>query len=134
MSSGPTLDGAGMAKMETLETASAQLQRLHGLVEAMAMAVRAQQNTSQIGAQMRRAGSPMVGLLKGQFGMIADQVTALLLAATRGGSEQVKLRSMREGIAQVRTSLEIAMAKTREKHTVDDAAGGKAGGTQSSSD
>jgi hypothetical protein len=134
MSSGPTLDGAGMAKMETLETASAQLQRLHGLVEAMAMAVRAQQNTSQVGAQMRRAGSPMVGLLKGQFGMIADQVTALLLAATRGGNEQVKLRSMREGIAQVRTSLEIAIAKTREKHTVDDAAAGKAGGTRSSSD
>lgn len=134
MSSGPTLDGAGMAKMETLETASAQLQRLHGLVEAMAMAVRAQQNTSQIGAQMRRAGSPMVGLLKGQFGMIADQVTALLLAATRGGNEQVKLRSMREGIAQVRTSLEIAIAKTREKHTIDDAADGKAGGTRSSSD
>jgi hypothetical protein len=134
MSSGPTLDGAGMAKMETLETASAQLQRLHGLVEAMAMAVRAQQNTSQIGAQMRRAGSPMIGLLKGQFGMIADQVTALLLAATRGGNEQVKLRSMREGIAQVRTSLEIAIAKTREKHTMDDAADGKAGGARSSSD
>jgi hypothetical protein len=123
-----------MAKMETLETASAQLQRLHGLVEAMAMAVRAQQNTSQVGAQMRRAGSPMIGLLKGQFGMIADQVTALLLAATRGGNEQVKLRSMREGIAQVRTSLEIAIAKTREKHTMDDAADGKAGGTRSSSD
>jgi hypothetical protein len=123
-----------MAKMETLETASAQLQRLHGLVEAMAMAVRAQQNTSQIGAQMRRAGSPMIGLLKGQFGMIADQVTALLLAATRGGNEQVKLRSMREGIAQVRTSLEIAIAKTREKHTMDDAADGKAGGARSSSD
>lgn len=134
MSSGPTLDGAGMAKMETLETASAQLQRLHGLVEAMAMAVRAQQNTSQIGAQMRRAGSPMIGLLKGQFGMIADQVTALLLAATRGGNEQVKLRSMREGIAQVRTSLEIAIAKTREKHIMDDAADGKAGGTRPSSD
>jgi len=69
-------------------------------------------------AQMRRAGSPMVGLLKGQFGMIADQVTALLLVSTRGGGEQTKLRSMREGIAQVRTALEIAIAKTKEKHTV----------------
>lgn len=118
MSSGPTLDGAGMAKLETLETASGQLQRLHGIVEQMAMAMRAQQNTSQIGAQMRRAGSPMVGLLKGQFGMIADQVTALLLVSTRGGGEQTKLRSMREGIAQVRTALEIAIAKTKEKHTV----------------
>ncbi len=107
-----------MAKLETLETASGQLQRLHGIVEQMAMAMRAQQNTSQIGAQMRRAGSPMVGLLKGQFGMIADQVTALLLVSTRGGGEQTKLRSMREGIAQVRTALEIAIAKTKEKHTV----------------
>jgi hypothetical protein len=111
-----------MAKMETLEAASAHLQRLHGLVEGMAMALRAQQNTSQIGAQMRRAGNPMVGLLKGQFGMISDQVTALLLASTRGGGEQTKLRSMREGIAQVRTSLEIAAAKTKEKHTVNDPA------------
>jgi hypothetical protein len=122
MSSGPTLDGAGMAKLETLETASAHLQRLHGIVEGMAMAMRAQQNTSMVGAQMRRAGSPMVGLLKGQFGMISDQVTALLLASTRGGGEQVKLRTMREGIAQVRTALEIAVAKTKEKHTVADPA------------
>lgn len=120
MASGPKLDGAGVAKLETLEEATAQLQRLHGIVEHMAMAIRAQQDTAQIGAQMRRAGSPMVGLLKGQFGMIADQVTALLLIATRGGGEQVKLRSMREGVAQIRTQLEIAMVKTREKHTVQD--------------
>jgi hypothetical protein len=123
MASGPTLDGAGMAKLETLESASAQLQRLHGIVENMAMAIRAQQSTTQIGAQMRRAGSPMVGLLKGQFGMIADQVAALLLVSTRGGAEQVRLRSMREGIAQVRAALEIAIAKTKEKHTIKEDAG-----------
>ena len=132
MSSGPTLDGAGMAKLETLEAASAHLQRLHGLVEGMAMAMRAQQNTSQIGAQMRRAGNPMIGLLKGQFGMISDQVTALLLASTRGGGEQAKLRTMREGIAQVRTSLEIAVARTKEKHTVSDPANAHPGRTESS--
>ena len=134
MSSGPTLDGAGMAKLETLETASAHLQRLHGLVEGMAMAMRAQQNTSQIGAQMRRAGNPMIGLLKGQFGMISDQVTALLLASTRGGGEQTKLRTMREGIAQVRTSLEIAVARTKEKHTVSDPANAHPGRDASSSE
>ena len=134
MASGPTLDGAGMAKMETLEAANAQLQRLHGLVEGMAMAMRAQQNTSQIGAQMRRAGSPMIGLLKGQFGMISDQVTALLLASTRGGGEQVKLRTMREGIAQIRASLEIAVTKTKEKHTVAEASNEHPGGNRSSSD
>ena len=95
MSSGPKLDGAGVAKLETLEEASAQIQRMHGIVEHMAMAVRSQQNTAQFGPQLRRVGSPLVGLLKGQFGMIADQVTAVLLIATRSGGDQVKLRSLR---------------------------------------
>lgn len=120
MSSGPKLDGAGVAKLETLEEASAQIQRMHGIVEHMAMAVRSQQNTAQFGPQLRRVGSPLVGLLKGQFGMIADQVTAVLLIATRSGGDQVKLRSLREGIAQLRIQMEIAIAKTKEKHTVPD--------------
>ena len=120
MSSGPKLDGAGLAKMETLEEAGAAVQRLHGIVERMALAVRSQQDTAQFGQQIRRSGSPLVGLLKGQFGMIADQVTALLLIATRGGGDQAKLRALREGVAQIRIQLEIAIAKTREKHTVEE--------------
>jgi hypothetical protein len=72
MSSGPQLDGAGLAKMATLEEATAALQRLHGIVERMGIAVRSQQNTAQFGMQIRRSGAPLVGLLKGQFGMIAD--------------------------------------------------------------
>lgn len=118
MASGPKLDGAGLAKMETLEEASVQVQRIHGLVERMGIAVRSQQNTSQFGSQIRRAGSPLVGLLKGQFGMISDQVTALLLIATRSGGDQVKLRSLREAVAQLRIQIEIAVAKTKEKHTL----------------
>ena len=118
MASGPKLDGAGVAKMETLEEASAHVQRLHAMVERMAIAVRSQQNTAQFGAQIRRAGSPLVGLLKGQFGMISDQVTAMLLIATRGGGDQTKLRSLREAVAQIRTQVEIAVAKTKEKHAV----------------
>ena len=120
MSTGPKLDGAGHAKMETLEDASAQVQRLHGIVERMAIAVRSQQDTAQFGAQIRRAGSPLVGLLKGQFGMIADQVSAMLLIATRGGGENNKVRSLREAVAQLRTQLEIAITRTKEKHTVPD--------------
>ena len=118
MASGPKLDGAGHAKMETLEEATAQLQRLHGIVERMAIAVRSKQDTAQFGQQIRRAGSPLVGLLKGQFGMIADQVTAMLLIATRGGGDQNRLRALRESVAQLRIQLEIAIAKTREKHTI----------------
>ena len=122
MASGPKLDGAGLAKMETLEEASACLQRLHGIVERMAMAVRSNQNTSQFGVQLRRAASPMVGLLKGQFGMIADQISAMLLIATRGGGDQTKLRSLREAVAQIRIQLEIAVAKTKEKHALEEEA------------
>jgi hypothetical protein len=118
MASGPKLDGAGLAKMETLEQAGAQIQRLHGIVERMAMAIRARQDTAQFGSQLRRAGAPLVGLLKGQFGMISDQVTAVLLIATRSGGDQVRLRSLREGVAQLRIQIEIATAKTREHHTV----------------
>ena len=118
MSTGPKLDGAGHAKMETLDEATAQLQRIHGIVERMAIAVRTQQDTAQFGAQIRRAGSPLVGLLKGQFGMISDQVTAMLLIATRGGGEQHKLRALRESVAQLRIQLEIAVTRTKEKHTI----------------
>jgi hypothetical protein len=120
MSSGTQLDGAGLAKMATLEEATTALQRLHGIVERMAIAVRSQQNTAQFGMQLRRSGGPLVGLLKGQFGMISDQVTALLLVATRGGGDEAKLRSLRESVAQIRTALEIAVAKTKEKHAIEE--------------
>jgi hypothetical protein len=33
--------------------------------------------------------------------MISDQVTAVVLASSRGESEQVRLRGLREGVAQV---------------------------------
>lgn len=122
MSSGPKLDGAGHAKMETLEAAGAAVQRIHGIVERMAIAIRSQQDTVQFGQQIRRTGAPLVGLLKGQFGMIADQVSALLLIATRSGGDQVKLRSLRESVAQLRIQLEIAVAKTKEKHTIAEVA------------
>jgi len=127
MATGPKLDGAGHAKMETLEDATTQVQRLHGLVERMAVAVRTQQDTAQFGAQIRRAGSPLVGLLKGQFGMIADHVSAMLLIATRSGGEANKVRALRESVAQLRIQLEIAIAKTKEKHTVPDAPEGDSG-------
>ena len=124
MASGPKLDGAGHAKMETLDEANAAVQRIHGIVERMAMAIRSGQDTGQFGAQIRRAASPLFGKLKGQFGMIADQVTALMLIATRGGGEQVKLRSLREGVAQIRIQLEIAVTKTKEKHAMPEGGAG----------
>jgi len=115
---GPKLDGAGSAKMVTLEMAMNHLQRLHGAVEQCAMGVKGKQPASSFIPQIRRYATPLVGLLKGQFGMISDQVTAFLLVSTRsGGSDQNRLRSLREGVAQIRVQLELAVAKTLELHT-----------------
>jgi hypothetical protein len=115
--SGPKLDGAGIAKLATLEEAQLQLTRIHAIVERMAIEVRGQKNTAQMRQQIQRAATPLVGLLKGQFGMISDLVAALILVLSRGGSDQTRLRSLREFVAQIRTALEISVNKTKELHT-----------------
>jgi hypothetical protein len=113
-----TLDAAGTLKLETLDAALAHIQRLHAVVERMAVAVRGQQESSPFVTQARRIATPLVGLLKPQFGLIADQVGALLLAATRGGGDQARVRTLREGVAQLRTQVEIAQTRVIEKHAV----------------
>ena len=120
MSKGGTLDGAGIAKLSTLDEAMAGAQRLHGLVEQFAMAQKRGTSTQHYGLQIRRAASPLVGLLKGQFGAISDYVAQLILVATRGGNEQMKVRSLRESVAMLRTQLEVAQKKVKEQHTVQD--------------
>ena len=118
---GPKMDGAGTVKIKTLEEALDKVQTLHGIVERMAVEMRSNKPTQAFGMQLRRQGTPLVGMLKGQFGMISDQVAALILVSTRsGGGDQAKLRAMREGVAQVRTALEIAVTRTREAHTIED--------------
>src|SRR6188474_2481658 len=79
---GPKLDGAGVQKLKTLEDATTMLHRIHGLVETYALAVKKSHPTAHYIQQIRRALPPLIGLLKGQFGMIADQVAALNLLAT----------------------------------------------------
>jgi hypothetical protein len=114
---GPKLDGAGLEKLKTLEKAKSQLQRVHGFVEHMAVAAKSQQPTSAYSSQIRRAAQPMVQLLKTQFGMISDLVNALLMTAARTGSDQIRVRSLREQVAAIRMQLEIAETKTVELHT-----------------
>jgi hypothetical protein len=110
------LDGAGMAKIKTLEEAMAGLQRVHALVERYALAVKQGANPGQFVHPIRRALDPLVGLLKPQFGMLSDQVASVNLVATRGGSEQMRVRGLREGVASLRQGLEIAERKVREQH------------------
>ena len=117
---GSQVDGAGMAKLKTLEEAAVSVQRVHALVERLALAVKQAENTSQHLQSIRRALDPLVGLLKPQFGMLSDQVASVNLAATRGGSEQMRVRALREGVAGIRQGLEIAERKVREQHGTKD--------------
>jgi hypothetical protein len=118
---GPKLDGAGLAKMASLAAATNHLQRLHGIVELCAVAVKNDKPAVGFVPQVRRAAQPLMGVLKGQFGMIADQVGAFLLHASRGGTnDQMRVRTMREGVAQLRVQLELATTKVHELHTVQE--------------
>jgi hypothetical protein len=110
------LDGAGQIKMATLEDASGQVQRLHGLVEQAALTVKNGKPIQAFGAQFRRAATPLVGLLKPQFGSIADLITGMILVSTRGGGDQAKIRAMREGIGQLKVQLDIAATQVKTKH------------------
>ncbi len=116
---GVKLDGAGAAKMKTLEDALATLQSIHGMVERMAVDVKNQRGVGVIPGQIKRIATPLQGQLKGQFGLIADQVTAMVLSMGRGGGEQAKVRGLREHVAQIRQALEINAAKVKSDHAVD---------------
>jgi hypothetical protein len=121
MAAGPKLDGAGIQKMKTLEDATTMLHRIHGLVETYAIAVKKSQPTGFTLQQIRRALPPLIGLLKGQFGMIADQIATLNLVASRGSNEQTRLRVLREGVGSARISIDIAMTRVKENHAVKEA-------------
>ena len=115
---GVKLDGAGAQKMKTIEEALKTLQTMHGMVERMAIEVKNQKSAGVIPQQIKRLATPLQGQLKGQFGLIADQVSAMILASGRGGGDQLKVRSMREYVAQIRQALEIAASKVKDQHAV----------------
>ena len=118
MAAGPKLDGAGVQKMKTIEEALTALAKLHGVVELYALSLKQNKPTSMYSQQVKRTLSPLVGLLKPQFGLIADQAAAMNLVATRGGAETVKIRMLREGVGSLRQQLEIAIVRIKDNHTV----------------
>jgi hypothetical protein len=117
---GPQLDGAGQVKMVTLEDAMVQFQRLHSTVENYALALKRAQPTGQFLLNFKRQMPALAGKLKGQFGMIADLVTAISMSASRGSSDAMRVRGMREGMASIKQQIEIAIAQTITKHEVKD--------------
>jgi len=119
---GPKLDGAGTEKMKTLEEATTQLQRVHGLVETYALAIKRSQPPATYLMPIRRALPMLASLLKGQFGLISDQVMALNIGVTRGSNEQVRVRVLREGIGALRQAIDVAIVRVKENHAEKEAA------------
>jgi hypothetical protein len=114
---GEKLDTAGVEKLKTIDEALATLQTVHGHVERMAIDVRNQKGAGVIPQQIKRIAAPMQGQLRGHFAMIADLVAAMLLATTRGGSDQNRVRVLREFVGQIRQALDVAAARVRDQHT-----------------
>lgn len=117
---GVRLDGAGQAKMKTLDDALNVLLRVNGLVEQYALQVKRNQNGGTFLTNIRRQLPALCEMLKAQFGMIADQVMQTNLSSSRGASEQMRVRALREGVAQIKTALEIAIAHVKDKHELGD--------------
>jgi hypothetical protein len=115
---GDRLDSAGTVKIKTLEEALLQLQRIHGTVELYALALKQNQPTTAFVVALKRSLPSLAANLKAQFGLISDQVTSVALATSRGSSEVMRVRALREGVAMVKQALEIGVTQTKLKHTV----------------
>ncbi len=112
------LDLPGRLKIATLEEAVKITQRLHGLVERMAATAHKHEPISSYSQQVRRAGAPLVSLLKAQFGLISDHVAQMMIIAGRTGSDLVRVRALREGVGQLKMQLEVAETRVRDIHAV----------------
>ena len=120
MASESKIDATGTVKLKTLDEALLLLQRVHGIVEQYAVAYKRGQPTSAYVMNLRRQLPSLAANLKAHFSLIADEALALNLATSRGASEQTRVRLLREGVARIRTSMEIAAIQTRAKHQADD--------------
>ena len=131
---GIRLDGAGVAKMNTLDEAMTLHQRIHGLVEQYALSVKQNKPAGTFRQNFKRQVPTLAGMLKGQFGMISDLVTSVNMQMTRGASEQVRVRTMREGMAAIKVQLEIAIAHTIQKHEMKEGSGKREAGGERPND
>ena|SRR5215207_4055587 len=117
---GLKLDSAGQAKLRILDDALLLLQRINGIVEQYALALKREQPTSVYIQNIRRQLPSLAENVKGHFGTIADLILSVNLASSRGSSEAMRLRSLREGVSQIRQAIETAMTQTKARHAVDD--------------
>jgi hypothetical protein len=118
MAAGPKLDTIGTIKLVTLEEGLLKLQSVHSIVERMAVESKSMKPITNLESQLKRVATPIQGLLKSQFSLIADLISAMLLIGGRGMPSQQKVRAYRELVGQTKTQLEIAIVQVKAKHEV----------------
>jgi hypothetical protein len=112
------LDAAGLNKLKALDDALLLLQRINGIVEQYALALKRNQPASVYVQNVRRQLPTLAENLRGHFGSISDIAISVNLAASRGASEVMRLRVLREGVAQIRQAMDIAVIQTKAKHAI----------------
>jgi hypothetical protein len=119
------LDSAGANKLKTLDDALLLLQRINGIVEQYAIALKRNQPASAFVQNVRRQLPTLSENLRAHFGSISDLVMAVNLSASRGSSEVMRLRVLREGVAQIRQAMDIAIIQTKAKHAIEETGSGE---------
>ena len=112
------MDGAGQAKMVTLDDSMTMYRRIHALTEQYALSVKNNKPAVGFLNAIKRQMPALAAKLKGQFGMISDLVTQTHAAASRGAAEKMRVRGLQEGMAAIKVQLEIAITQTIAKHEV----------------
>jgi hypothetical protein len=114
------LDAAGLNKLKVLDDGLLLLQRINGIVEQYALALKRNQPASVYVQNVRRQLPTLAENLRSHFGSISDLVIGVNLAASRGASEVMRLRVLREGVSQIRQAMDIAIIQTKSKHAIED--------------
>jgi hypothetical protein len=115
---GIVMDGAGQAKMVTLDDSMTMYRRINALVEQYALSVKNNKPAVGFLNSIKRQMPALAFKLKGQFGMISDLVTAVHAGSSRGAAEKMRVRGLQEGMAAIKVQLEIAITQTIAKHEI----------------
>src|SRR3954463_15110835 len=115
---GLILDSMGTIKMKVLDDAVLLIQRINALNEQMASNSKRGVSSVSTYQTIKRYLNQLAANLKSQFGMISDAVTNLYVSSSRGSSDVLRVRTIREGLAQVKQAIDIGYTQTKQKHAM----------------
>jgi hypothetical protein len=116
------------AQLSALEEFRRAAQTIHGLTEQFAAA---RSDEDQFASQIkRRYGRFKRALMVAGFDQIGQLAGSMEIAAGRGGSQRVKARTLREGIASIKFQLDTEERLIRKPSAEEEAPEGTKGSTE----